>query len=33
MTTSEFIQAIILGVVGGLVGRAIIIWIYKKYKK
>ena len=33
MTTSEFIQAIILGIVGGLVGRAVIIWIYKKYKK
>lgn len=33
MTTSDFIQAIILGIVGGLVGRAVIIWIYKKYKK
>lgn len=29
MTTLEFIEAVIIGMVGGLIGRALIVWLYK----
>jgi len=33
MTTLEFIEAVIIGMVGGLIGRALIVWLYKRFRK
>lgn len=33
MSTLELIEAVIIGIAGGLAGRVLVLWLYKKCKK